>query len=454
MVFSTEGNPTLCEYLNTGGDGDSSTIYSANWTAEQYTSDNMSHTITSIRVPLKRVGTTPGTVTLSITHANSDNVSTGADLSVAQLNGNAMTTSYVWYDFDIDDITQDGASKYSVVVKALSGNSTDYIMWQKDSGGALADAMGSHTSDSGITWVSDAPVDYLFEIWGESVLEVEGANVFSGYIEDGDWLFVLTYKNSYTPYYPNNDPETYFSIQLVDDTTIKAQVGCPAWGYRPGSIYLSKSLADTLEWGNTDYKIRLYGDFATYPYTDYALTALDWKGTELTFLDKWVISQANSVGDEEGLTLTTDTADRGEVLNAAGHTMFSIGIPELNVVRPDLFEMVIRQPERTEVDWTHLLQGEADWEVRLGPQISAMLVDAGDVVGVGGRTAGGFMTFIAFFVLLMIGTVSGHIVVGLSLGYLALLTGAWVDVIDYTLLGVITFAMGAVVFVYKVWLTR
>lgn len=447
------GDPTLYENLNTGGDGDSDEIYSPNWTAEQFTSDNSSHRVTSIRVPLKKVGTTPGTVTLAITQATTDNVSTGVDLSTASLNGNAMTTSYVWYDFNITDITLSGNTSYVIVVKAPTGSASDHILWQKDSGGGLADAVGSHSVNTGIDWVSDAPTDYLFEIWGDTVIEVVGVNVFSGYVEEGDWLIALTYKNTYTPYYPNEDPESYFNLQLIDDTTIKAQVNCPVWNYRPGSIYISKSLADTFEWGSTTYKVRLIGSFGDNPYTDYTLTDLDWKGAELDLLDRWVITQANAIGDEEGTTLTVFVADLGEVLNAAGHTMFSIGIPELNVVRPNLFEMVVRQPDYEETEWTPVLPGEADWEVRLGPYISGVLTGAGEIIGVDGKGIGGFLTFVAFMVVFCLLTLAGHPIVGLVLGYPFLMTGAWFGVLDYVFLGVITFAAG-VIFVYKVWLIR
>ena len=451
-VFSTVGSAVLYETLNTGGDGDSDPIYSSNWTVEQFSSDNISHTVTSVRVPLKRVGDLPGNVSLSITHADSDNFSTGADLTIAYLNGNAMTTNYVWYDFDVPDISFDESSSYAVVIRALSGNSTDYILWQKDSGGALDNAVGSHSIDSGINWLSDAPADYLFEVWGETVFSIEGAQVFSTYVEEGDWLITLTYKNNYIPYYPNEDPAAYFYIQLVDDTTVKAQVNCSAWGYKPGSIYISKSLADTLEWGAA-YKIRLRGDFGIYPVTDYVLTALDWRGTELSFLDRWVIAQANSIGDYYDIVLTVDIADLGEVLNAAGHTMFTIGIPELNVVRPDLFEMVVRQPGYIETTWTHLLPSETDWEVRLGPQVSGILTEIGALINVDGKGVGGALIFVAFMIVLCLLTLFGNLIVGLSLGYPILLAGAWFGVVDYILLGVLTFAV-AVVFVYKVFLIR
>lgn len=453
-VFSTEGSPTLYEYLNTGGDGDSGAIYSANWTAEQFTSANISHTVTSIRVPLKRVGTYPGIVELALTYADSDNFSTGADLTSALLNGDAMSdTAYVWYDFDVSDMTLAYDTSYAVVVRATSGNATDYILWQKDTGGALADAVGSHSMDSGITWVSDSPVDYLFEIWGEVVMSVEDAQVFTGYIEEGDWLITLTYKNTFEPYYPTDDVETYFDIQLLDDTTIKAQVNCPMWGYRPASIYISKAHADTLNWGNSDYKVRLIGSFGTNPKADYSLTALDWTGGELTFLDKWIIAQANDIGEEDDVVLTVDIADKGEVLNATGHTIFSLGIHGINEVRPDLFEMVVLTPSREEEEYTHAMTGAADWEVKLGPTLSGVLTDWGAFMAMDGQTFGGVLTFVGFVAIFVVLAAMGAWAAGLVFGYVILLGGAWLGLINWVLLGVITF-VAFIIFVWQRVLTR
>jgi len=452
-VFSTQGSATLYENLNTGGTGDSGTIYSANWTAEQFTSDNTSHRVTSVRIPLKRIGTAPGVVTLSITHADSDNFSTGADLTFASLNGNAMTTGYVWYDFDVPDITLDGASKYAIVVTVLSGNATDYIMWQSVALGALDNAVGSHSSDSGITWVSDSPADYLFEIWGEAVMSVEDAQVFSGYLETGDWLITLTYKNFYTPYYPNENVMSYFYLQLIDDTTVKAQVNCPMWGYRPGSIYIGKALADTLDWGSTDYKVRLIGSFAGTPYTDFALTFLDWTGAELSFLDKWVLSQANAIAEYDGTTLTAFVADLGEVLNATGHTIFSLGIPSINEIRPNLFEMAVLQPGREETDWTNAMQGGTDWEVKVGTTVAGTLTNWGSIINVDGQTTGGILIFLLFIGTLAILALSGQLVFGLIIGYAVLLGGAWFGLIGWVLVGLVTF-LALVIFVWKVVLPQ
>ena len=114
---------------------------------------------------------------------------------------------------------------------------------------------------------------------------VDGANVYSSYIEDDDWLIVVKYKNVLEPYYGNDTSQNAFLLQLVDtdNTTVLAQTPLPAWGYRPGSIYLSADTVASLEWG-ANYTIKING---TANETHYNLTAADWRGSNLVSLDDW-----------------------------------------------------------------------------------------------------------------------------------------------------------------------
>ena len=91
------------------------------------------------------------------------------------------------------------------------------------------------------------------------LFEVSVANVYSGYIEPNDWLIVIKYKNTLEPYYGNDTSKNAFLIQLTTaNDTLIAQTPLPAWGYRPGSIYLSNATAAALEWG-TGYKVVMVG---------------------------------------------------------------------------------------------------------------------------------------------------------------------------------------------------
>jgi len=453
-VFSTEGSPTLYEYLNTNGDEEGDDIYAGNWSYMQFTVGSVSHSLDFVNIYVKRTGS-PGNAILSLRHANDANKPTGADMDIVTLNGNSFSDALDWVTFDFpDDITLEAGESYALVLRCPNGSVDNYLEWYWDSGGSLANAIAGKTTDSGINWTVDAGgADYLFEIWGEPVLEVVGAQVFSGYIEDGDWLIVLTYQNRTTPYYPNENAETYFYIQLIDDTTVKAQTNCPSWGYKPASIYLSKSLADTLEWEDSDYKIRIQGNYAPYPYSDYNLASLDWKGEELSFLDTWVITQADNIGEYYGVEFTTVVATLGKVLNSIGGTIFVDGIPGLNTMRPELFELAIHRDEYTETDWEHTLQEEAVWTTRLGPTISGVLTNMGGWIGIDGKGVGGILSFLVFISVVIGFSIPGHFALGLGIGYPFLAAGAWFGVVDYVLLGVITF-LAVVIFIYKVWLVK
>ena len=85
--------PSLQEYWNTGGDGDSAAVYGVNWTAMQFTTGTTAHTATSIRLPLKRSGASPSYLTVSLRYATAG-VPTGIDLGSVSFNANNITTSY------------------------------------------------------------------------------------------------------------------------------------------------------------------------------------------------------------------------------------------------------------------------------------------------------------------------------------------------------------------------
>lgn len=429
-------------------------LYGNIWGAQTFTTGTEAHSVTSVRLLLYREGS-PGTVTVSIRKTTATDPS-GVDLTFGTLNGNNFTDAVagVWYAFDVTPYSLEASTMYAIVVRATAGNVTNSVWWNSDgTAGAEPNGQEETSANGGTTWTGDADDDFMFEIWGEPIFDVLGAQVFSGYISTGDWLIALTYDNKYTPYYPTGTVADYFYIQLLDGAVIKAQTSCLAWGYRPASIYLSKALADTLEWGAADYTIRLYGDFGDNPYSDYLLVAADWRGAVDPFLDAWVIREANTIGDDIGIDLTITIADKGEVLNALGHIIFSIGIPELNVVRPELFEMVTQQPEYEEEDYTHELQEETVWTTRVGVQIAETLTDAGNLIGLDGDEFGGIITFIAFIIVVSLLTLGGHLVIGLGMGYPILLAGAWFGLLSWVIVGVITF-LAVAIFVYKVWLVR
>jgi hypothetical protein len=351
-TFSTKGSPVRYEYLDTGQDAASDNIYGNTWGYQQFTvtdpltSDNISHTVTSINVYIKRVSAatpTVGTVTLSLKHA-SGGLPTGNDLVVTTFDGNAISTSYTMYHFDTDaagqpiNVNVEANHQYAIVIAAKTGDASNYIVWGTVGGGALADAIYGASTDGGLSYVLDAGADdALFEIWGNPCIEVLGAKVFTGYKETDDWLVVADVNNIYVPYYPDNDPQLYFQLQIISGATIKSATNFRAWGRQPLAIYLNEATASTLSWGGV-YKIRIQSLLDVDVFKEYTLVAGDWNAGDLLYLDGHVRTLASTYETYNSTTyLVSSTGQSNQVLNEAGSIMFMRGIAGLEIVRPALF---------------------------------------------------------------------------------------------------------------------
>jgi hypothetical protein len=386
-TFSTTGSPSLFEFLNTGGDGDSNHICSANWTYTTFTSDDTAHTVTSVRLSLKRVGL-PSDVTISIRNANAaGDEPTGEDLCVEVIDGDALSTSYAWYEITFDTVKSlEASTSYAIVVRALDGDyASNYVLWQKDTAAGLANANNGSSPTGGITWVADTG-DQLFEVWGYTSLRVLNAKVFTGYITSGDWLVTAETENTYPPYYNDNaDPSVYFYLQLVDTNTGKVEgaTPCKQWGRQPLGIYLNPTVTSSLTWSG-NYTARLYyteeGDYQEYPLTD-----IDWRGNNLSYLDQWLLTTATSMGDYYGTSLITTQQSKANkiVLNSIGGAYFAIGIPSLEDIRPEMFsEVGGSTAAHTEGTFGHAYSSTKDWRTNVGSQISTLFNSLGTAMGI------------------------------------------------------------------------
>lgn len=447
--------PELYEYINTGGDGNSSAIQGANETAQVYESDSESHTITSIRVSLQRVGS-PRYVTLELQTATGSKLPSGVVLGTATIaDTNIPVGSYsdIVFDLSSQALYSVGSTDYCIVVSAPYGNATNYVLWEMDTGGdGDADSEGSHTTDAGACWVSDSPTDYLFEVYGRKTLKLNDVKVVGGYHEDGDWLFLIDYENYYTPYYPEANPATWFNLQLLDSSNnTLAQTNLRKWGHRPGSIYLNAKSAAKLEWCGA-YTVRMAGNFGTNPYVEYTLAETDWLAdSDLDMLDDWVLSVAETIGKEEGTLLITFIAEHGAVLNDTGQAIFAIGIPGLATIRPELMECAFMSvaPDDKTFDLV-----EYDIGTGVGSEVKGILKSGGEIIGVANeRTMGGLVVAGISIVLIAIGAIAGHIYVGVGLAYVGLIVGYVLGLIEPALFGVVTFA-GVVVWVVAWWSSK
>jgi hypothetical protein len=406
FVLPVSASPILHEYWNTGGDADSQDIYGGEIVAEQFTSEATSHTVTSIKVELLRVGT-PSTVKVSLYNAVAGVPTT--EITSVTYAGTILSTSYTMYEFDIVDRSLASSTQYAVVVSCPAGDNANYVQWHQDAGGGLASAVGLHSHDSGISWTSDTPADYLFEIYGEVVFQVIGANVFEDYLTDGDWLItvetIVETINEY-PEYTTEDVSRYFNVQLLNvaGTSVIAATTLKSWGNAPCAIYLSPTSVIPLTSGSA-YIIRMIGTFAGTPSTNYVLTTEDWIGGNLGYLDQWCLKTAKSMNLYDGNTATipytTKSSDGGEVLTTYGGGFFVDSIPSIMDIRPSLFETSTTSPDYEYGTASNTYDESTTYQVQVGTRISTDADIFGNVFGISGKQflAIGFYVIYIFTIL-------------------------------------------------------
>lgn len=462
-VFSTKGSPVRYEYLNAGSIADSAHIFGNTWGYMQFTvtnpltSDNISHTVTSMNVYIKRVSAaTPlvGTVTLSLKHA-ADGLPTGNDLVTTTFDGNAISTGYTMYHFDTDaagqpiNVNLEAGQQYAIVLAAKTGDASNYILWGVIDAGALGGAVYGTSTDGGLIFVADSPKDALFEIWGNPCIEVLGAKVFTGYKEPGDWLIVADVNNTYAPYYPDDSSQLYFQLQLISGATIKGSTSFRAWGRQPLAIYLNADTAATLSWLGI-YKIRIQALFDPNVYTEYTLVSGTWLAGDLLYLDSYVRTLASAYETYYATTYLVSLPGRSErVLNEAGSIIFMRGIPGLEVVRPDLFYTSFGISSPADTSHTLLVP---DTAIALGADAYGRISEIANLFTVDADTILGWVLLgLALFIGL--GCVgAGHGIAGLIIG-LFFVGGA-----GFVFGGIPIMIIGAIGFVFLIlivlWLAK
>jgi len=444
----------------TSGDDSSQNVTGAEWIAQTFTIDPESHSITGIQVRLYRVGS-PGTITASI-RETTGGTPVGSDLTSGTVDGDTITTALAggWYSIDFTEYRLDYGEIYAIVVRAEAGDDTNYVVARYDSTGAYADGLMLTSTDGGMAWTPSASSDMMFEVKGKALLDINDGKVFSGYREANDLLFVATYFNTYTPYYPTGEPANYFWIQLrsADGGTVLAQTVCRAWGYKPCSVYLSAEEVAKLTVG-TQYRFYIYGNIAETPSYYYTFEWADWLGSDLTMLDLWVLSAARNLAGYYGTDFTTSVGDN-EVLNEEGGVIFALGIPQLQYVRPDIFQTVVHIPEYESIEWTNAFEEYTDWEERMGADAVAAFTATGGIVGLSGRDLLAFVLFVAYLGICLAvmsrreGAMSGDPTVMAILAVpLVLLLGIWLRVIPIALMATIA-AVATLITVFRFWFSR
>jgi len=460
MVIPVEASPILYEYLNTGGDANSIDIFGANVVAQQFTVTT-SHTVTSIKLELLCV-LAPPTVKVSLYNAAAGVPTT--EITSVTYAGTVLADSYTMTTFDIPDTSLLPSTQYAIVVSSPNGNATNYIRWHQDSGGGLGSAVGLHSHDTGISWTSDTPADYLFEVYGEVVFQVKDANIFQDYLVDGDWLLVVETVNDYPGYADITDPEQYFNVQLrnVAGTVVLAATTLKSYGDTPCSIYLSPSTVSALTYGSA-YIVRMVGNFTGTPYVEYTLSNTidndDWQGSDLRALDSWCLKTAKSMNTYDGNTNShpyTSKSSSGELLSTEGGSGFIAGIPNIMEVRPDLFEKVIRKPIYDYGVATNTFDNETSWDIEVGSVIASDAASLGAILGITAKqflSMGLWIIYIFAMLFIFVNKAGAETMFVAVICVPLLLIGAYFRIIEIQVL-LVTAAMLALLFTWKMIMSR
>lgn len=435
----------------TTGDDSGANVYGVNWYGQTFTVDPESHSVVDIRFLGYRVGT-PSTVTVSIREVDGTGMPVGADLTSGTIDGDAMTTDTAgsWYGVTLTELSLEYDEEYAICFRAEAGDSSNYMVIREDSTGAYADGQAVSSTSGGIAWAGVTGEDIMFQVDGNGLLDVLGAKVFNGYLEDDDMFIVISYLNTYVPYYPDEVVTLEFNLQLrsTNGSVVLAQTVCRQWGYMPGCIYLNANQAASLTVG-LPYRVYLTGTSSPQPGAYYALTSTDWQGDALNLLDGWVITMAHSMATYYDVTLTTQIQN-AEVLNSEGGALFATGIPSLIATDPHLFQDAAYTPDLnpitpggTEFDTA------TTWQDQVGPTAAQFANLVGGIIDVDGRYAIAGGIFIIYLVICGVVVKSkGDPVIGSLLCVPMLLGAGWLRVIDFQLIACIG-AVAVIMTVYR-----
>ena len=430
------------------GDNSGAIMAGDKWSAQMFAVGASGHTVSRVDVKVWRSGT-PGTMTVSIRHmVNSGGswIIAGGDLCAGTINATAFGDSPgAWNTINMTPETSLSASnRYAVVVRAVAGDDSNYAVWRYNSSdgynGGYYDSF-----DGGVSWTRNASFDFMFKIYGSDVLSITNAEVYSSLREDGDWLVVFLYKNIYPPYYEYEDPIQYFNLQFRDTnvSNLIAQSKMPAWGYKPGAIYLSKSSTTNLTWWD-NYTIRMEGNpakfSAPYPSTSYTLQPIDYIGSETFWLGEWIISSAHVIESYYGVNLTMDSIGNETlpytILNELGCEIYMAGIPGIEDLCPERFYITTWSPGEEEPGYNTTYQDTLNWINRTSTngssgQIPMALNETGNLFGVEGKTIGLGIGFIVWLVVAGF-TTRGTKDIPVGMGIAAIVFGviAWIGLIS------------------------
>jgi len=183
---------------------------------------------------------------------------------------------------------------------------------------------------------------------------------------------------------------------------------------------------------------------------DYTLQGADWMGSDLNRLDSWVRSTATRIEDYYGTTLTVYIAGKGIVLNEDGGVIFANGVPELEKIRPNMFEIVSSVPGWDQGDFTQEYSRSLAWQTFMGSQLTRVFTAIGNNFGLSGSTIGVLSVLLIYAVVAFLCFPPGHAIAAVVVPIPILIFIWGTGLAELALMGIIL-AVTVILLIWQFW---
>lgn len=154
----------LKDYWNASQNGDAP-IYNANMGGQTFT-PSATYTLGSVKIYIKRTGTSCDTYTLALT-ATSGGKPSGANLAEIDFDADLISLTGEWKELDLPDYSVVGSTKYALVLSQKSTYvSGSFLDWFRESEATYAGGQACLYSSGAWGYLTSATTDFLFECWG------------------------------------------------------------------------------------------------------------------------------------------------------------------------------------------------------------------------------------------------------------------------------------------------
>lgn len=182
----------------TTGDDSQRSVYQANWEGQSFTA-SQDYDISSVEIKVYKSGSPSGDLTVSIRATDGSGLPTGGDLASGAIACSSITDTSApgdWYEITFGAAySLSSGTKYAIVVRATSANSSNRIFLRADSsspsygGGNLV-----ISSNAGTSWSNASTWDVVFKTYESDVeyVELSGTIAAESVVEDAD-LEIDTY---------------------------------------------------------------------------------------------------------------------------------------------------------------------------------------------------------------------------------------------------------------------